>query len=83
MISGNSCLQVFLKQLDPDLSYREMKASLMSEFERIYVNRLLENHHGNLSIAARSARMDRKHLYDLITKPRLEDVRKKTRASSK
>ena len=59
MIPGNSGLQACLKQLDPNLSYGETKASLMSEFERIYVTRLLENHHGNLSIAARRARLDR------------------------
>jgi DNA-binding NtrC family response regulator len=40
----------------------------VSQFERWYVTELLRTHDGNLSQAARSARMDRNHLRDLVRK---------------
>jgi transcriptional regulator with GAF, ATPase, and Fis domain len=46
-------------------SYREVREQFESDFERRYVSWLLERHAGNISAAAREARMDRKHLYDL------------------
>ena len=46
-------------------SYREVREQFESDFERRYVSWLLERHQGNISAAARDARMDRKHLYDL------------------
>lgn len=68
-------LESFLDELESGLSYGETKAALISEFERSYVTRILESSSGNLSLAARNARMDRKHLHDLIKKHRLEGVR--------
>ncbi len=82
MESGKSALDAFLSQLDPNLSYSETKAVLVTEFERMYIARLLAAHHGNVSLAARTARMDRKHLSDLMKKHHLEDVRKKAAASN-
>lgn len=55
-------------QFDPTQSYGQTRAALESEFERRYVAWLLERQHGNLSAAAREARMDRKHLHDLAKK---------------
>jgi DNA-binding NtrC family response regulator len=46
-------------------SYRESRADFEADFERRYVSWLLDRHHGNISAAAREAKMDRKHLYDL------------------
>ncbi|MFO0678398.1 MAG: hypothetical protein U0169_17810 [Polyangiaceae bacterium] len=46
-------------------SYRETRAKFDAEFERRYVKWLLLRHRGNVSAAAREAKMDRKHLYDL------------------
>ncbi len=50
---------------DPDKSYREVREAFESDFERRYVAWLLDRHGGNISAAARAAKMDRKHLYDL------------------
>ena len=53
---------------DPSKSYRETRAVFEADFERRYVSWLLERHEGNISAAAREAKMDRKHLYDLARK---------------
>ena len=53
---------------DPALSYGQTRSAFESDFERRYVSWLLERHHGNISAAAREARMDRKHLHDLAKK---------------
>ena len=49
-------------------SYRDTRAKYDSEFERRYVKWLLGRHGGNVSAAAREARMDRKHLHDMAKK---------------
>ncbi|HWP05471.1 MAG TPA: sigma 54-interacting transcriptional regulator [Polyangiaceae bacterium] len=49
----------------PGQSYREIREQFETDFERRYVAWLLDRHAGNISAAAREARMDRKHLYDL------------------
>jgi len=53
---------------DPALSYGQTRAAFASELESHYVSWLLARHHGNISAAAREARMDRKHLHDLAKK---------------
>jgi transcriptional regulator with GAF, ATPase, and Fis domain len=53
---------------DAEQSYREIRSDFESEFERRYVAWLLDRHGGNISAAAREAKMDRKHLYDLARK---------------
>jgi DNA-binding NtrC family response regulator len=53
---------------DPQKSYRETRASFEADFEQRYVAWLLDRHKGNISAAAREAKMDRKHLYDLARK---------------
>ena len=53
---------------DPQKSYRDTKAAFEQEFERRYVEWLLERHDGNISAAARSADMDRKYLHKLAKK---------------
>jgi DNA-binding NtrC family response regulator len=50
---------------DEHATYRETRASFESAFERRYVRWLLERHGGNISAAARAAKMDRNHLTDL------------------
>src|SRR5690606_13576469 len=49
----------------PEKSYRETRTEFEADFERRYVSWLLDRHSGNISAAAREAKMDRKHLYDL------------------
>lgn len=53
---------------DVTKSYGEQRRAVDLDFEVRYVRWLLENHNGNVSAAARSARMDRKHLHDLAKK---------------
>ena len=53
---------------DAGQSYRDTRARYENEFERRYVKWLLSRHGGNVSAAARDARMDRKHLSDLAKK---------------
>ena len=53
---------------EPDKSYRETRAKYDGEFEKRYVKWLLGRHSGNISAAAREAKMDRKHLHDMAKK---------------
>jgi DNA-binding NtrC family response regulator len=53
---------------EPGKSYRETRAKYDGEFERRYVKWLLARHAGNVSAAAREAKMDRKHLHDMAKK---------------
>ena len=53
---------------EADHSYRETRAKYDTEFERRYLKWLLGRHAGNISAAARDAKMDRKHLYDMAKK---------------
>jgi transcriptional regulator with GAF, ATPase, and Fis domain len=55
-------------QFEPGRSYRETRAKYDAEFERRYVKWLLSRHAGNVSAAARDAKMDRKHLHDMAKK---------------
>ena len=58
---------------DQDKSYRETRAAFEADFEKRYVAWLLGRHKGNISAAARAAKMDRKHLYDLARKHGLRE----------
>ncbi|HTB75786.1 MAG TPA: sigma 54-interacting transcriptional regulator [Polyangiaceae bacterium] len=53
---------------EPGKSYRETRAKYDGDFERRYVKWLLARHGGNVSAAARDAKMDRKHLHDMAKK---------------
>jgi transcriptional regulator with GAF, ATPase, and Fis domain len=53
---------------EPEKSYRETRAKYDAEFEKRYVKWLLGRHSGNISAAAREAKMDRKHLHDMAKK---------------
>jgi transcriptional regulator with GAF, ATPase, and Fis domain len=55
-------------QFEPGKSYRDTRAKYETDFERRYVKWLLARHGGNVSAAARDAKMDRKHLYDMAKK---------------
>jgi transcriptional regulator with GAF, ATPase, and Fis domain len=55
-------------QFEAGKTYRETRARYDAEFERRYVKWLLGRHSGNVSAAARDARMDRKHLHDMAKK---------------
>ena len=55
------------------LPFKEAKAQVVEHFERQYLQVLLERHEGNLSAAARSAEVDRKHLRELLRKHGLRE----------
>jgi transcriptional regulator with GAF, ATPase, and Fis domain len=55
-------------QFESSKSYRDTRAKYDTEFERRYVRWLLGRHGGNVSAAAREAKMDRKHLHDMAKK---------------
>jgi DNA-binding NtrC family response regulator len=48
------------------LGYKQARAKLLHEFEERYLTDLLQRAGGNVSKAAREARMDRSHLIDLL-----------------
>lgn len=60
---------------DATKSYREVRAAFEAAFERAYVSWLLSRHDGNISAAAREAKMDRKYLYDLAREHGLRNPR--------
>jgi DNA-binding NtrC family response regulator len=56
---------------DEGLSYRATKERAVARFERWYVSELIKRNEGNLSRAARAARMDRTHLRELLRRHRI------------
>jgi len=65
-MSGTGSGDVF--HFEPGKSYRETRGKYETEFEKRYVKWLLGRHGGNVSAAAREAKMDRKHLHDMAKK---------------
>jgi DNA-binding NtrC family response regulator len=65
-------------EFNQNKSYRETREHFEVAFEKRYVDWLLDRHRGNISAAAREARMDRKHLYDLARKHGLRPRRSRT-----
>lgn len=55
-----------LASFDPAASYRELRAQFEAAFEERFVRWLIGRHNGNVSAAARAARMDRSHLAELM-----------------
>ncbi len=56
-----------------DMPFKEAKSAVVDDFERRYLENLLERHSGNLSAAARAAEVDRKHLRELLRKHSLRE----------
>jgi DNA-binding NtrC family response regulator len=67
-LSGAIPTGVLSGGFDPSMSYGKTRAAFEADFEQRYVSWLLTRHSGNISAAAREARMDRKHLHDLAKK---------------
>lgn len=61
----------FFTQFRESLTYAQQKAELLRLFERAYVRWLILQSKGNVAGAARIGKMDRKHLFDLISKHEL------------
>ena len=62
----------------PNQSYRDTKAAWEAKFEKRFVEWLLSQHKGNISAAARSADMDRKHLHKLAKRHGVHPKSKKS-----
>jgi len=58
--------------LDVGRPFRELKRETLEAFEREYTRELLRKHGGNLAAAARQARIDRKNLWSLVKKYRID-----------
>jgi two-component system, NtrC family, response regulator GlrR len=54
------------------LSFREMKARVINDFEKHYIGALLQAHHGNISRAALAAKKDRRTFFQLIRKHKID-----------
>jgi DNA-binding NtrC family response regulator len=59
--------------VDIDLPFKLAKARVIDAFERAYIQGVLARHKGNLSAAARSAEVDRKHFRELLRKHGLRE----------
>ncbi|MBI4126939.1 MAG: sigma-54-dependent Fis family transcriptional regulator, partial [Deltaproteobacteria bacterium] len=54
--------------IDTDLPFKDAKQQVVEAFEKEYLVELLKEHNHNLSKAAREAKIDRKHLRNLLKK---------------
>ncbi len=54
--------------IDTDLPFKDAKQQIVEKFEKEYLLELIRSHNGNLSKAAREAKIDRKHLRNLLKK---------------
>jgi DNA-binding NtrC family response regulator len=57
----------------PLASYKDARATLLRDFELDYLQRLMASANGNVSQAARAAKMDRSHLIDLLHRHGLKE----------
>jgi DNA-binding NtrC family response regulator len=62
-------------RVDVARPFREVKQEAIDAFETQYLTELLRVHHGNLAQAARAAGMDRKNLWALVERHRLDRAR--------
>jgi transcriptional regulator of acetoin/glycerol metabolism len=53
-----------------DQLYKDFREQWSDHGERVYLERLLEEHGGNVAIAAERAGLDRTHVYRLLRKHR-------------
>jgi DNA-binding NtrC family response regulator len=52
--------------IDVDIPFKVAKQDLTEEFERRYIRKLLADHHGNISAAARAAGIDRMSIHKML-----------------
>jgi transcriptional regulator with GAF, ATPase, and Fis domain len=60
------------RELDVTRAFRDLKREVIEGFEKEYTRELLRKHGGNLAAAARQARIDRKNLWALVKKYRID-----------
>jgi two-component system response regulator GlrR len=66
-----------------DESFQAMKAKVITQFERTYIQNLMINYHGNVSQAARAAKKNRRAFWELIRKHNLEVQTFRTTSSAR
>jgi transcriptional regulator with GAF, ATPase, and Fis domain len=54
--------------IDTTTPFKVAKQAMVSDFERLYVTRLLEEHDGNISSAARAAGIDRMSIHKMLNR---------------
>lgn len=59
---------VRMNMVDVDKPFKEAKQEIVESFEKEYLQELLDRHKGNVSKASREAKIDRKHLRNLLIK---------------
>jgi DNA-binding NtrC family response regulator len=59
-------------EVDIEQPFKELKNELVSNFERAYVEKLIQATKGNVAAAARKARIDRMYLYKLLDRYQIE-----------
>ena len=52
--------------VDVTIPFKHAKQNVISEFERRYISRLLAQHDGNISAAARAAGIDRMSIHKML-----------------
>jgi len=60
------------RAVDVSRPFKEVKAEMVAEFERRYLEEALKESSGNISAAARNSGIDRKHMERLIRKHRIK-----------
>ncbi len=63
--------------VDTSTPFKLAKQALVEEFERRYIGRLLEQHDGNISAAARAAGIDRMSIHKMLHRLGIENLRGK------
>lgn len=63
-----------------DSSFQEMKARMIDQFEKSYINGLLLAHQGNITKAAQAARKNRRAFFELMRKHNIDGRSFKARA---
>jgi two-component system, NtrC family, response regulator GlrR len=63
--------------IDVDVPFKVAKNALVDEFERGYVERLMQKHEGNITQAARAAEIDRVYLLRVLDKYGMRPTRRK------
>jgi transcriptional regulator of acetoin/glycerol metabolism len=64
--SGGRGRELFEIAIDTRSPFKEAKQALVNEFERRYIMRLLAEHGGNISAAARVAGIDRMSIHKML-----------------
>jgi DNA-binding NtrC family response regulator len=66
--AGSGAAELERPEIDWTVPFREAKRKVVDAFERAYVSRLVTETEGNLSAAARRAKMDRNYLRTLVSR---------------